>query len=110
MHCRLGSATLSQLPFPGESNLNFSWVKSKWGNKVVKNKQKQKNPQDAAILVRSLATKIRKTFAHDVIRTSATPAGFAHDITDTDRLADTTWHAYGRVFADFQTSIFFLTS
>ena len=28
MHCRLGSATLSQLAFPGESNPNFPWEKS----------------------------------------------------------------------------------
>ena len=36
MHRRLGSATLSQLAFPGEGNPNFPWEKSHWDNKVVK--------------------------------------------------------------------------
>ena len=36
MHSRLGSATLSQLALPRESNPNFPWEKSKWDNTVVK--------------------------------------------------------------------------
>ena len=36
MHRRLGSATLSQLVFPGEGNLNFPREKSLWDNTVVK--------------------------------------------------------------------------
>ena len=36
MHRRLGNATLSQLVFPGEGNLNFTWEKSHWDNTVVK--------------------------------------------------------------------------
>ena len=40
MHRRLGSATLSQLAFPGEDNPNFPWEKSCWGNTVVKSKSK----------------------------------------------------------------------
>ena len=36
----LGSATLSQLAFPGESNPNFPWEKSQWDNTVVKKKKK----------------------------------------------------------------------
>ena len=36
MHHRLGSATLSHLPFPKESNLNLPWNKSQWNNTVVK--------------------------------------------------------------------------
>ena len=36
MHRRLGSATLSQLAFPGEGNPNFLWEKSHWDNTVVK--------------------------------------------------------------------------
>ena len=35
-HRRLGSATLSQLAFPGESNTNFAWEKFQWDNTVVK--------------------------------------------------------------------------
>ena len=38
IHSRLGSATLSQLAFPGESNPNFIWEKSHWDNSVAKNK------------------------------------------------------------------------
>ena len=38
MHSRMGSATLSQLAFPGESNPNFPWEKSHWDNTVVKTK------------------------------------------------------------------------
>ena len=40
MHGRLGSATLSQLAFPGESNLNFPCQKSQQDNTVVKGKTK----------------------------------------------------------------------
>ena len=36
MHRKLGSATLSQLAFPGKSNPNFSWEKSYWDNTVEK--------------------------------------------------------------------------
>ena len=36
MHSRLGSTTLLQLAFPGESNPNFPWGKSHWDNTVVK--------------------------------------------------------------------------
>ena len=32
----LGSAPLSQMAFPGESNPNFPWEKSHWDNTVVK--------------------------------------------------------------------------
>ena len=42
MHPRLGSATLSQLAFPGEGNPNFRWEKSHWHNTVVKKKVKKK--------------------------------------------------------------------
>ena len=35
MHRRLGSTTLSQLAFRGESNPNFPWEKSEWENTVV---------------------------------------------------------------------------
>ena len=42
MHRRLGSVTLSQLAFPGESNLNFPWEKSHWQNTFVKSFQKFK--------------------------------------------------------------------
>ena len=35
MHRRLGSATLSQLAFPGEGNPNFPWEKSHCNNTVV---------------------------------------------------------------------------
>ena len=38
MHRRLGSATLSQLAFPGESNSKFPWEKPQWGNTVVTKK------------------------------------------------------------------------
>ena len=43
VHRRLGSATLSQLAFPRESNLNFLREKSHWNNTVVK--KPQKNPK-----------------------------------------------------------------
>ena len=39
MHWRLGSAALSQLAFPGESNQNFPWEKSHWDNTVVKSEK-----------------------------------------------------------------------
>ena len=39
MHRMLDNVTLSQLAFPGESNSNFQWKKSQWGNTVVENKQ-----------------------------------------------------------------------
>ena len=41
MHSRLGSMTLSQLAFPGESNLHFPWEKSHWDNTVVWGKKKE---------------------------------------------------------------------
>ena len=37
MHCRFGSATLSQLDFPGESDRNFFGEKSQLDNTVEKN-------------------------------------------------------------------------
>ena len=40
MHCWVGIATLSQLTFPGEGNLNFPWEKSHWDNIVVKSIKK----------------------------------------------------------------------
>ena len=43
MHRRLGSATLSQLAFPGEGNPHFLWEKSHWDNAVVKSKSKVKS-------------------------------------------------------------------
>ena len=42
MHRRSGSATLSQLAFPRESNPNFPCEKSKWDNTVVKTEKKEK--------------------------------------------------------------------
>ena len=42
MHRRLGSATLSQLAFPWESNPNFRWEKSHWGNTFVESKWKKR--------------------------------------------------------------------
>ena len=48
MRGRLGSATLQQLAFPGESNLNFPWEKSYWDNTVVKsNFKKSKSKYNA---------------------------------------------------------------
>ena len=41
MHRRLGSATLSHLAFPGESNQNFLWEKSQRDDTVVKKKKKK---------------------------------------------------------------------
>ena len=35
MHLRLGSTTLSQLAFPGESNPNFAWTKCEWDKTVI---------------------------------------------------------------------------
>ena len=35
IHRMLGTATLSQLGFPVESNRNFTWEKSKWDNTVA---------------------------------------------------------------------------
>ena len=40
VHCRLGSATLLLLAFPGESNPNFPQEKSHWDN-TVKSKNKK---------------------------------------------------------------------
>ena len=42
MHCRLGSATLLRLVFPGEGNLNFPWEKFHRDNTVVKKKKREK--------------------------------------------------------------------
>ena len=42
-HRRLGSATLLQLAFPRESNLNFPWGKPQWDNTVLKIKNKEHN-------------------------------------------------------------------
>ena len=43
-HRRLGSATLSLLAFPGESDPNSSWEKSQWDNTVVYKKKKKITP------------------------------------------------------------------
>ena len=43
MRERLRSATLSQLAFPGEDNLNFPWEKSHWDNTVAKSYFQKKN-------------------------------------------------------------------
>ena len=51
MHRRLGSATLSQLAFSRESDPNFPWEKSHWGNTVVKSKKKKKNSLDIVSLI-----------------------------------------------------------
>ena len=40
MHRGLGSATVSQLAFSGESKPNFPWEKSQWDSTVVKKKKK----------------------------------------------------------------------
>ena len=42
MHGRFGSATLPQLAFPGDGNLNFPSEKSHQGNMVVKCLKKSK--------------------------------------------------------------------
>ena len=42
IHRGLGSATLSQLAFPWESNPNFRWEKSHWGNTLVESKWKKR--------------------------------------------------------------------
>ena len=44
IHGRLGSSTLSQLAFPGESKPKFPWEKSHWDNTVVKSQVKKKCP------------------------------------------------------------------
>ena len=57
MHRRLGSATLSQLAFPGKGNPNFSWEKSHWDNTVVKSitkKQKTKTKSKRCVKGQSL--------------------------------------------------------
>ena len=51
MHRRLGSATLSQLAFPGENNPNFPWEKSHWDNTVVKSKSRGEAGQYCAAQV-----------------------------------------------------------
>ena len=42
MHHGLGSVTLSQLAFQGESTPNFPWEKSHWDNTVVESIKKKK--------------------------------------------------------------------
>ena len=42
MHRRVGSATLSQLAFPEESNPNFLMEKPQWEDTAVKTKEKEK--------------------------------------------------------------------
>ena len=44
MHRRLGSTTLSQLAFPGESDPYFQWEISQWDSTVVQ--QQQQNQQE----------------------------------------------------------------
>ena len=46
MHTRSGSATLSQLAFPGEGNPNFPWEKPHWNNTVVKSKKQKKKKKN----------------------------------------------------------------
>ena len=46
MQRMLGSATLSQLAFPEESNPIFPWEKSYWDNTVVKRLNKETNNND----------------------------------------------------------------
>ena len=46
MHRKLGSATPSQLAFPGEGNLNFPWEKSHWDNTVVKSTKVKKEKKN----------------------------------------------------------------
>ena len=45
MHRRLGSATLSQLASPGESNPDFPWEKSEWDNTVRNKNMILMNPE-----------------------------------------------------------------
>ena len=49
VHRKLGSATLSQLACPGESNPNFPWEKSKWDNTVVKKSRKKSGLQASQV-------------------------------------------------------------
>ena len=42
MFCRLGSATLSELYFPGRSDPNFPWDGAQWDNTVAKRKKERK--------------------------------------------------------------------
>ena len=66
MHCRLGSATLLQLAFPGEGNLNFPWEKFHWDNTVVKKKEEERKA-----LIRSAAGKGGGRSAETKITTKA---------------------------------------
>ena len=51
MHRRLGSATLSQLAFPRESNPNFPWEKSHWDNTAVKSKSNLFRTPDKCVMI-----------------------------------------------------------
>ena len=42
---KLGSATLSQLAFPGKSDLNFPWENPKWNNAAARWKSVNKATQ-----------------------------------------------------------------
>ena len=46
MHIRLGSATLLQQAFPGESYPNFPWEKSHWDNTVEKKNTSKLDPSN----------------------------------------------------------------
>ena len=48
MHRRLGSATLSQLAFSGESDPNFPWETSQWDSTVVEREKKRGGGGDRA--------------------------------------------------------------
>ena len=62
MNRRLGSATLSQLAFPGEGNPNFPWQESHWDDTVVKSyvyKKKKKKKEVNNRLGVDLARELR---------------------------------------------------
>ena len=63
MHRRLGSATLSQLAFPRESNPNFPWEKSHWDNTAVKsNSNLFRTPDKCAMIGRCFLLVFLQTF------------------------------------------------
>ena len=66
MHRRLGSATLSELAFPGESNSNFPREKSHWDNTVVVfffNQSKSGNVFCSSSSVEELDWETKKVFS-----------------------------------------------
>ena len=51
MHCKLGSASLSQLAFPGKKvDANFQWEKSQSDNRPVKSKLKKEKEKKTGTL------------------------------------------------------------